>query len=57
MSILKQARIDANLSIEDVSRQLNIRKHYIIALEENKLEEIPAALYAQGYIRIYSKFL
>ena len=57
MSILKQARIDANLSIEDVSRQLNIRKHYIIALEENKLEEIPAAVYAQGYIRIYSKFL
>jgi len=57
MSILKQARINAKLSIADVSRQLNIRKHYIVALEENKLEEIPAAVYVQGYMKIYSKFL
>jgi len=57
MSILKQARMNANLSIEDVSRQLNIRKHYIIALEEDKLEEIPAAVYAQGYMKLYAKFL
>ena len=57
MSILKQARINAKLSVEEVSRQLNIRKHYIIALEEDKLEEIPAGVYAQGYIRMYSKFL
>jgi|GEM_PF-3420331 len=57
MSILQQTRIKAQLSIEDVSRQLNIRKHYIIALEEDRLDEIPSAVYAQGYLKIYSKFL
>ena len=57
MSTLKQARINAKLSVEEVSRQLNIRKHYIVALEENNLEEIPAGIYAQGYMKMYSKFL
>lgn len=56
MSVLKQARIDANLSIEDVSRQLNIRKHYIIALEEDNFDEIPGAVYVQGYRKIYANF-
>ena len=57
MSTLKEARINANLSINEVSRQLNIRKHYIVALEENRLEEIPSGIYAQGYIKMYSKLL
>jgi hypothetical protein len=57
MSTLKQARIDANLSVEEVSHQLNIRKHYIIAIEENRFDDIPSGVYAQGYIKMYSKFL
>ena len=57
MSILKQSRIDAKLSIEEVSSLLNIRKHYIIALEENRLEDIPSGVYAQGYLKMYSKLL
>jgi hypothetical protein len=57
MSALKQARISAKLSIEEVSSQLNIRKHYIVALEENRPEDLPPGVYAQGYIKMYSKFL
>lgn len=56
-SRLKQARIDAQLSIEEVSRRLNIRKHYLIALEEENLNEIPASVYAQGYRKMYEKLL
>lgn len=56
-SQLKQARLDANLSIEEVSRKLNIRKHYIVAIEENKLHEIPSLVYARGYIKMYALLL
>lgn len=57
MSQLKQARINANLSIEEVSKKLNIRKHYIAALEENRLSEIPSPVYVKGYMKMYAGLL
>lgn len=57
MSVFKEARIKADLSVEDVSSRLNIRKHYIIAIEENRFSDIPSGVYAQGYIKMYAKLL
>ena len=54
---LKQARIKAGLSVQDVSNALSIRKHYIIALEENRFDEIPSKVYVKGYMQLYAKFL
>ena len=57
ISKLKQARINQNLSVEDVATKLNIRRKYIIALEENRLEEIPGSVYVNGYIKMYCNYL
>lgn len=56
-SILKKARLAAGLDVADVARALNIRKKYIIALEEEKYHELPAKVYIRGYLRLYSEFL
>ncbi len=54
---LKQARLNKNLTIEDVERHLNIKKQYIIALEESNYDVLPGKTYTRGYLRLYSHFL
>lgn len=54
---LKEARINAGYSIEDVSLKLNIRKQYLIDLEEENFENIPGRIYVDGYSKLYSEFL
>jgi len=54
---LLQARILKNLSLEEVSKKINIRPEYLKALEEERFERLPAGLYGKNYIREYSNFL
>ena len=56
-SKLREARERAGYTIEEVAEKLNIRKQYIIFLEEGNLDGIPGKVYAEGYTRLYSKFL
>lgn len=56
-SKLKEAREIAGYSIEYVAEKLNIRKQYLIALEEGRLDAIPGKVYIEGYTKIYHKFL
>ncbi len=57
ISKLKQSRIHLNFTVEEVAKRLKIRKQYIIAIEENRLEEIPGKAYIDGYIKMYCNFL
>ncbi|MGV2432833.1 MAG UNVERIFIED_CONTAM: helix-turn-helix domain-containing protein [Rickettsiaceae bacterium] len=57
ISKLKQSRISLNLTVQEVSDALKIRKQYIIALEEERFEELPGATYANGYMKKYCDFL
>lgn len=58
MSInLKEAREKAGYTIEEVSEILKIRKQYIIGLEEDIAEDLPAQVYVDGYKKLYYKFL
>lgn len=56
-SALRNAREQAGIAIEDVAKKLKIRRQYLIALEENKLSEIPGDVYAQGYLKMYASYL
>ena len=56
-SKLKEAREEAGYTVEEVAEQLNIRKQYIICLEEGNFEDIPGKIYVEGYTKIYSEFL
>lgn len=54
---LKEARENAGYSIEEVSKKLNIRKQYLIDLEEENYEGIPGQVYVNGYTKLYENFL
>ena len=56
-SKLKEAREQAGYTVEEVAGKLNIRKQYILLLEEGNLEGIPGKVYAEGYTKLYSEFL
>ena len=56
-SKLREAREEAGYTVEEVAEQLNIRKQYIICLEEGNFEDIPGKIYVEGYTKIYSEFL
>lgn len=57
VSELKQKRLELGYSIEYVSDKINIRKQYIIDIEEENFDGLPGRVYVDGYVRIYSKFL
>jgi cytoskeletal protein RodZ len=56
-SELKEAREEAGYTVEEVVEKLNIRKQYIICLEEGNFEGIPGKVYIEGYTKMYSEFL
>lgn len=55
--VFKEARLRLGLSVEEVSKMLNIRRQYIIALESDDLSGIPSGVYVHGYRKLYSRLL
>jgi cytoskeletal protein RodZ len=53
--ILKQARLDKNITIDDAARDLRIRKE-IFKQFERKIPD-PLGVYELGYLRSYAKYL
>lgn len=54
---LYQARSQKKLTIAEISKKLSIRPEYLIALEEERFEKLPAGLYGKNFIKEYSSFL
>lgn len=54
---LRQARIERNISLEEVEKNTKIRKVYLEALENEKWNVIPGAVYTRGFLRTYAKYL
>jgi cytoskeletal protein RodZ len=55
--ILRQARMYHKLSLSDVERALNIRAVQLEAIESNHCENLPAQVYAIGFVRSYAAYL
>src|SRR5581483_12269072 len=55
--ILKEARIDRLLSLEEVEKQTKIRKELLEALENDDYSKLPPLTFIQGFIKNYGKFL
>lgn len=49
--ILKAARKNSGLSVEDVENATQIRAHYIVALEEADYDRLPRPVYVLAYLR------
>lgn len=55
--ILKEARSYKNLSLMEISGQINIKVEYLNALEEECYHKIPSGLYVKKYLKKYCSFL
>jgi len=55
--VLKKARIEKKLTLEEVEKAIRIRKKFLLALEENNWDKLPSTAYIKGFLRNYSSFL
>lgn len=54
---LKAERELRNLSLEEVAKFTKIRKNFLRAIEEDRYELLPPAVYVKGFLTIYAKYL
>lgn len=56
-SLLRAERERRNLSLDDVSANLRIRRAQLEAIEQGRFKDLPGAPYAVGFVRAYAEFL
>lgn len=54
---LMEARESLGLSLEELSKTLNLKISILNALEKSEVNKLPPSLYVQGYIKAYTKAL
>lgn len=54
---LKEIREQKKIPLDFVARKLNINLKYLLAIEEDRFDHLPAGLYGKNYIRDYTKLL
>lgn len=54
---LRAARQLKNIDIDTAAHRLNIRREYLLSLEMDDLESLPAGLYGKNFLKRYSQFL
>ncbi|MDX2151763.1 MAG: helix-turn-helix domain-containing protein [Bryobacteraceae bacterium] len=57
MENLQQRRRKLGLSLEDVSARTKVRVEFLRAIEEGRMDELPAGVYRRSYIRQYAEAL
>ncbi len=55
--ILRQARENKDLSLEEVFEKTRINVHYLEAFESGEYGVLPSATHARGFLRNYARFL
>ena len=55
--ILRQAREERALSLQEVEQQTRIRVKFLEALENGDLSVLPSPIHAKGFLRNYAQFL
>ncbi len=54
---LRRAREERGLDLETIARQTRIKRDFLEALEEDRLEVFPGSVYARAFLREYAAFL
>lgn len=53
--LFKAARLEMNLSIQDIALATRIRLAYLEAIESGRFHDLPSTIYATGFIRLYAR--
>lgn len=54
---LRQGRVAAGLSLEDVSSAINVRVAQLQSIENDRIDQLPGMTYAVGFVRSYAQYL
>jgi cytoskeleton protein RodZ len=54
---LREARSDRGIELSEAERVTKIRAKFLRAMEEDRWEELPAPVYARGFLSTYARFL
>uniref|UniRef100_UPI0013C43726 helix-turn-helix domain-containing protein n=1 Tax=Desertibaculum subflavum TaxID=2268458 RepID=UPI0013C43726 len=54
---LRARRIDLGLDLDEVADRLRIRRTYLAAIEDGRIDELPGPIYAIGFVRTYADYL
>ena len=54
---LKKARLERNLTLDQVFQAIHIRQRFLTALEENQRELLPSSVQGRGFLGMYADFL
>ena len=55
--ILKKARLAKKLTLEEIEEKTKIKKKQLLALEEERYQDLPPKTYIQGFIKSYAQVL
>ena len=55
--ILRQARLARGRALADVAEELRIRRVYLEAIEDGRLNDLPGQVYVVGFLRAYGDCL
>ncbi|WP_300525169.1 RodZ domain-containing protein [Aminiphilus sp.] len=53
----REMRLAKGISLSEVSLHTRVREHILSAIEEGRLEDLPAAVYVRGFVKSYLSFL
>ena len=56
-AVLRQRRETISLSLSDVEHYTRLRQHYLRALEEGRISDLPSAVQGRGMLSNYAEFL
>jgi len=54
---LRAAREHLGIDLEEVSTKTKVRRHYLTAIEEMNLAQLPSRPFTEGYVRAYARSL
>ncbi len=54
--LLRACREKAGYDLEELSRQLRIRRPFLEALEDGRVQDLPGLTYATGFVRTYADY-
>jgi cytoskeleton protein RodZ len=55
--LLRHARAYKGVTLREAERATRISRHYLVALEREEFDDLPALTYARGIVRRYSEYL
>ena len=55
--LLRQKRLERNLSLEEIAQAIRIRQPFLQALEDGEFGALPSLVQARGFLRTYAEYL